>query len=621
MSSNSGMVLAGIGRELLGVSKAADALSGKLNAVKVAALGAMAAIAGTATLTVLGKIIKAGDKLVEQQTKLKGLGVSDATVGRATRAAYDYAQAIPGTNPAGNLATIREARGILNNTQEAIAAAPAILRTELDLGVYNDNQRKGDILSLIKALDIKGGFIKNGELDVATLNRSMREAEAALVLTNGILTGKQFYQFTRMAGPAATAMNTEQYLKDTTEAQMGLGSTGGRGMQMAAKTFLGGQLTKASRDQLIQLGLLSEADVKSDHGHYSIKPGTIKGFNELMNKGMIRWFHDVVVPAMEAHHFTGPAAVLQALSALPVTEQRLFSFIYTNWAQVEKFGAQFDKQMGVDTNATLQKGSPALALRDFHAAWDGLMQALGAPVVSQSIAMLHGLTDAILFLEGEASRHPTAVKVIYDLTAALAGLMVIGGGLAIAGAALSPFAKGLRGLSSALSLFTKGAAAEEGLVLLGAGAGTVGSLAAFAVGLGEVVAAIAAAKYVFSGWSSMNQGQPSTTGLKNPHALPTIGSTTAPDRGLPRVLPHGFYFGAMPPPPSRPSAVPPPANSNRASNAGTAANPLHVHVDNGRDLADGVIDHAGRQLSRPAQGSATGTDPTVLAVPMFGGGY
>jgi len=143
---------------------------------------------------------------------------------------------------------------------------------------------------------------------------------------------------------------------------------------------------------------------------------------------------------MSRRGYAGDAAVLQALSSLPVTEQRLFSFMYTNWAQVDKFGGQFDKTAGTDQFNILQNGSLKLNIKDFEEAWEGLMQALGAPLVQPAIGLLKALTSGILYLENEAFKHPEAVKIIGEIAVALGALAIALGTIAIGTAAATAMA-------------------------------------------------------------------------------------------------------------------------------------------------------------------------------------
>jgi hypothetical protein len=579
MTTNASQVISVLMRDMLGLNIAAGKVEATLGRVGKLAAGLGMIFGGVEILKTMPKLLAMGDKLVEQQVKLKALGVSDAHVTAATNTAVAIVSSVPGSVLDKNLALIRELRGVLKDTAEASAAAPAVATMQQVLAHYGIAD--SGTLSLLKALDIKGSFIKNGQLDVGALTEAVHAATAALSLTGGLLTPQTFYRFTRLAGPAAAAMDTTAYLKDFTEVQLALGPSGGRGMSMAAKTFLGGSLTKPIIGQLEALHLLNPGDISKDHGHYSLKAGHhVAGYDELTQRGFVQWFHDVVQPALTKGGFTGPAGVMQALSSLPQTEARLFTFFETNWAQIQKFGGQFDQAAAADPTKVFNDGSYIQNMKDLSAAWESFTEELGKDMVPIAIKALKLTTSALQELFALTVKYPEAAKDITGAVYAFGGLLVLGGSMKIMSVALGPFASGLKSL-----------------VGTGAGITTVGTgLTAVATGfekllgpLGTVLAIVQEAHL----WGSTNSPI-------HPDNNWGWGNSIHPNKSGPRVLIPGTGSSRWGVSPGDGVPIPGKQSMNQ---------PILVHVVGGAvnvanagQMRDSIITYMADGTSRPQSG-------------------
>ncbi len=576
MKSNAMGFLAALGRTLGTTDRQVKTLTSHLGGLHTVGVAVGLALAGGAVKTTEA-LVKHGAAVSDVEAKMRALGMTEAAVMRARGAATRASLTVPGTTIPGNETAILALRAVLPNSKEAEAALPAYLRAARDVSIFNDShgthKDATQLLPIIKALENQGAFMKNGRYDLARVAKAIMSGEAALELTHGVLTPQMFYRFTRMAGVSAQAMDMTDFIKYFTEMMSGVGSTGGRGMQMAAKTFLGGQFSQPSKDQLIGLGIISKDDVKNVNGHYSLKPGHhVKGYDELIAKGFAQWFHDVMQPAMVAHGHTGKTAVLTALGSLPVTEQKFFGFLYTNWAQIEKFSTQFDKRMGTDANKQLMDHSVAANVTAFTSAWSNLLTVLGEPLNGPAIVTLKGLTGALHDIQSFASAHSSGVN---DVVVGGLGMAFLRGGKASWTL--------LRGVTTAAGRFLgvfggpEAVAAETSLETLGAGAAVAGSFLSFATGIGEVAAAIAYAKLVFKGW-----GHPGS--IAPPRNMPGFGPgghTDAPN--LDNLVPHH-------------DAWIPPAHGGA---------PIVVHAAlfvDGRKMAENTSKHQADAMSRPSGG-------------------
>ena len=458
LTNNVSQVLRVIQRDLFGLNKTVDLTTGKFSAMKAAAVGAMAAVAGGAALKGMLDLVHAGEKVNEQLAKMKMAGYSSASIAANAAAAAKAAVTVPGTTWSGNLSTLSLLRATLQNSAEARAALVPVAKAQFAASVLGMGRE--DFQSLLKGLDIKGSFVKNGKLDAATLGKALNEAVAVVGMSHGLLTGKALFQFVRMAGPAASTIGTERFLRDFVEIMQTVGRTAGRGSLYMWKTFVGGGLSKAEADALERNGLV-KGPISETGGHYALKPGQLVGYDYLVKRGIIDWTYKYLLPTLAKKGITDPAAIAAAISTDPATVQRLITFLVTNQAQVAKGRVQAAEAMRVDQYAVAQTNSPGAQMKDFTQAWNGFLEALGKPLVRTAYENLGMLTKRLLELEGWALRNPQLVGDVGRIVA-LVGVAAVGfAAFAVGGAA-----------ASALGLLTGAGgllAVSAGLVALGVG--------------------------------------------------------------------------------------------------------------------------------------------------------
>ena len=499
-------VLRVIQKDLLGLNKSVDFTTGKFNTMKAAAIGAMGVTASAGMLKGLWDLAHAGSAVNAQLAKMQGAGYSASAVAANKAFGAHMAATIPGTTWAGNLGTIAMLRALLNNSAEARAAAPSVAKAEVAARVYGISAM--DFQQLLKGLDIRGSFIKNGVLNVADLTKAANEGVAALAMSHGLLTGRQIFQFTRMEGAAATLGNLTRYLADNVEMMQTLGRTGGRGMQYFWKVLAGGGMTKAQALALESHGLVTGTIAHSGSG-FAMKPGQLYGYNDLITKGPAFWLYHDLVPKLAAQGIKTPQGVATAMAGFPVTMQRALMFLLTNEAQVEKGAAQFRNAIQVNQYAVLMKNSPVAQMLAFTTAWTGLIQALGEPIVKPAYGILNDITASIRGLERVALANPGAVKVAGEAVGWFAGALGILSTLAISRAAISGLRflgsySGLGKVASGFAQFAVGGEAEAGMATL---VGPLG-LVALAAGINSLANSTA-------NWLGIR----SHYNLSNPHGM------------------------------------------------------------------------------------------------------
>ena len=143
MTSNASQVLGVIGRDIMGLGRQADALSSKLDHVRMAARGAMAAIGGAAVLHGMAVAVNPGKDLVQQQNRMKQVGMSQADIAHATAEAWRETCAVVNRGVTENLALIQGLRKAIGDMGQGIKLSPTASRFEPALASITGNRTEG----------------------------------------------------------------------------------------------------------------------------------------------------------------------------------------------------------------------------------------------------------------------------------------------------------------------------------------------------------------------------------------------------------------------------------------------------------------------------------------------
>jgi hypothetical protein len=178
--------------------------------------------------------------------------------------------------------------------------------------------------------------------------------------------------------------------------------------------------------------------------------------------------------------------VLSQTGALPVTVERLFSFLLMNQAKVQNFKAQFDKALSTNAGQVFANQSWTMNLQNFGSAWTGLMEALGTPAAQIAVPVMRGIADDMNALTGWIGENPGAAKALADFTLVFGSFLTTTGSVMVAEGALSMLVKTLPPLAAVLEEFAAGGAAGAAMMFLTSPAGLIG-LAAGVTALGASV--------------------------------------------------------------------------------------------------------------------------------------
>lgn len=427
MTNNISSTLKVIQRDILGLSKAVDLTQGKFNRLKLMVGGAAMVFGGLAALDAFKGLAKAGGAVLDMQQNMVQVGMSHLQVVQATAAAYKDI-AIAGTTVAGNLGGYLTTRAVMKNDSDTIRALPAFLKNQFAFTSMGGNA--GSFGMALKALDLQGAFVgKNGQLDPAKINSGLNDYLSVYGLSHGLLTPQQIYQFTRLAGPAASMMSTSDYLRDNYEVMLGLGTSGGRGEQMGIKTFVGGQASKALAEHLRRYGIVTPGGISADHGQYSIRPGALQNYSTLLDpkQGIGGWFYKTILPDLLKKHLgLNSSGLAQLLGPLDVSTMKYFNFLLTNRAQVLAGEQKYDQASGVN-HYDAARLSWTGATKNFSTAFTALEQALGVPAAGIAVTVLNKITGAVRNMTAWIGAHQNYAGIVDKILLGLGvGLTALG---------------------------------------------------------------------------------------------------------------------------------------------------------------------------------------------------
>lgn len=425
---------------MLGMGRQTDALTGKMGRLKVAALGAATAMAGLGILKGMGTLVKYGDKLVEQQSKLRQLGVSDQNIRTLTQTAFAASMRYPTVTYDQALETSIVTRETLGTSIRTAKALPATIKILASL--ENMPSLKSDathaLHEMLKSVDIFGRDTDNqGHLSVSRLDTGLREMLATVQQSQGLVTPALIYRVFRQIGAQGRMMDIRTFMPVIAEATAQMGVRGGRGIANVIKQMTGGTFGKSYGAALVKFGLLKHGFASINHpvhgGYESLKSADEVVGNKLFFADFPKWVAAVLVPALARHGYKNIKSQLGALNQLfsskPSTA--FLGSLISNPESYSRAAEQINKQMGVDTYKVQMKTSLAANIKAFNSAFTSLLETIGAPLVPTAIRILGQLTKAITGVTKWAAIHPVMVKRIVDGIAALGAALVVFGTAAV----------------------------------------------------------------------------------------------------------------------------------------------------------------------------------------------
>lgn len=471
-------VLAVIQRDVLGLHKAVNMTTGGFNRMKVAAVGAAGVVIGGAMLTGLLHLEKAGEKYTHQLELMRhSAGMTFSEIEQAQRQANRTAANVLTTLPSENLKAIRELRAVFPHYEDALHNLDMVQRASAVMANLRDSQgeRHGlargteQVYEMSKAAEMQGAA-----QDPARFARMVDGMVKASQWSGGKITGSDFHSMLKYMRGAGVNLSDrfvmEMLPSIIQEFKTGKGGASGVGVGFAGlmRYVVGGHMSHRSIQAGLDYGLVDPKKViRKPNG--SIAGLGTNGFYgaELAQSDPDKWVDQYVLPALRSHgvNMSDPKKLTSVIASVfegRVSQQWIEQFILPALrARLDADVPKITGSGGVAAYGALARNDPVMVRDQFHKQLERVAESLGkvaAPMVTET---LYQITQGIAWFAGVIERHPVAAKWLIAFVAALGGMLVVLGTLALVGAGISA----LGGIGMATSI----AAVVGGLVALSAG--------------------------------------------------------------------------------------------------------------------------------------------------------
>ncbi len=442
-----------------------------------------ASMAGDAGLGFFGGALKAEMEVREQLAMLRmNDKIGDPEIEKARAVAERITKLTPGTTVAGNLHTVVDAFTLMGDLNEALEGAPAFAQARY-LMANMPGVHKGDTsFAAAQATELMQRQIVDGHVNMEAFNKQMAAMTQVAYGTGGRVDGSAYLGFAKQSRVGGMVANDQYLNRDLPAMLIALGgSRAGTGDAAVWNQFVTGKMTGNAYEALQGAGIIDKTAVWEN--------GQVKDMEKhLKNAGgfganRVQWVRDTFFGAdgVFAQNKVDPAdklAVSQFLSkwSSRATGLGFMSEMALGMPTIDKEAAKIGNTTTNPMEA-LRKNDPSQAVREFRAAENDLMVALGKEALGPALQMLRGLTDVVKQLGEVAKTNPNLAK---DIVLVGGGLSILAKGAGEAALVIylgAPVIAGIRALAAATTLFAVGTPA--GLALVALGAGIAGLAAAF----------------------------------------------------------------------------------------------------------------------------------------------
>ncbi|KAA0685999.1 hypothetical protein DTW90_34500 [Neorhizobium sp. P12A] len=582
-------VLAIIAKDLLGIKAGVGEVEAAFNRWNLAIAGAGAALAGSAILAGMAKLVDHGNELVHVQQQLAAAGVDQVGVAKATADAWQVASQY-GLKVSDVLSDIKEARMVFGSTEHAMDFIGPLEQMRVVLNAVTEgsgNSAADAVYEMARAGELKG--LQGPDQFMSYFDQMTK----AITASGGKVDPRSFLQATQYGRLASKGWDEDFYTKylPSLIQEMGPSQTGTALMSLFG-TAVQGKVTKRSLGQMIDLGLIEDPskiiyDGKGDPVGFN--PGAVKG-TDLMTKDPYRWAQEIFRPLVEQKlgHAVAPGdesaiSLLGGMFGNRTSAQAIATLLLES-TRINKDAGIIGTAQGLGASGAMLANDPNTAAANFHNSFDNLLTALGSPLVPIAVQAMNSIADVVKSLTSFASGHPETIKII--------GEALIGLGVGLA-------ALGVAAVGVAAAALVPG-----------------GAIAIAVVGIGSIIATIAAFHWqavvdVFNGIyqaivNFVNQIRNLPSMIMGGPGVGAPGSANAPGTPqfsfpTPGVHPGKDEMGATP------ASWVPPAGAGRQTVIHTALN-----VD-GRRLAQAVSTHMARNSFW--SGSSSSFDGQAMPAP------
>lgn len=475
MTSNAPQMLGLIAKHFAHINAGAKELEKSFGKVALAVGGVVSVMAGLGLIKGVSHAIEASRELNRELDRTAQLGGKLKIDPSAVKArAFAVAEQVRTLDPAMAVKMERELAGQLGSHEKVFAVLPFAAKLAWNLQEFTGADSESAVRDAVKVADLRGNIFSNGasgeeEVDPKKLIAEMDAMARGVKASGGMLKPADYLAFAKQSGLAGKSMDPTAFYGWATEAMVAMGaSRAGTAMSSLFQQFQGGTAPLHAWRAFEKLGIMKEGRdfIVEKGGHVTnTEAGRDRMHLSDMKKNEFTWINDTLIPMLEK---AGVAKddVLTKLTELlgRQTTQRLVGEAFQNKVQFARTADLFQNAEDVgDSSKMLHDKDYETNMREMQEAWKGFTQALGDAGIPAAIGVLHSLTDGIHWMTQTVIAHPEAARLMLEYTTALGGLMVVGGGLAVATVALSPFLAVFRGLLFVLGGCGAASSAMRGL--------------------------------------------------------------------------------------------------------------------------------------------------------------
>jgi len=424
---------------IAGSNIAVKALEKSVAALKPAALGAVGAIAGFEGLKVVARIAEHGEKLLDQQDKLRRSGIAQLDVLRMQANFYDkIATSIPTANAAEYLKTVNELRAVTGSIAGAEKLAPKAMMVDAVLSNTFGKDMQGEYYKLLRSAEMKG-IATNPEKLADFTDRAF----SYITAFGGKLTAQDYQTFARRGGSAFINADVDKAMGPLSVLMADLGGSGAGTAAMTLQQLQLGAttLSKQQAEIMKQAGLLDMSKVTATGfggGRLQLGPGAVAGSTEFTGD-LPGWIQNVVMPHLR-QMAGGDDKVLQSLLSkmFPNRNGLKLAMMFGE----PGFEDQIRKDLGLAAQVkpipeaydSFTQNNPVAVKKAFWEQEESMMQAIGSPLMQAAIPVMKALTQFFTDLGSFANAHPTAIAALGISVASVAGALAVLGSAAVIGA-------------------------------------------------------------------------------------------------------------------------------------------------------------------------------------------
>lgn len=461
---------------------------------KMAAAGGILAAAGAGGLKLLQGPLEEAKKYQTELERFRALGLGDVVTSQADK--FAKGMNVMGQSARDNMKLLREATSIMGDFGHAQEVVPLLAKMKFGLesvmGEGHASKFEQMFQSAIKVTELRGALVdrETGHIDTAKFSNALNMMTQAYVASGGLVKPQDYLAAIKTGGVSAKMMTPEMFFFGLGHfMQESGGSRTGTAAMSMFQNWAMGRMPQRIAERMAGLGLLDPNAI-----HYG-KTGHITGVDP---EGIIRskeftanpfkYVNDVVVPLLKQKGFSGDDLNMQLASLFGI---RTASNLSDQFVREQKIAEVYAEraQRAANINGLSDAGGKTMAGKeiDLEAKLANLKLELGQkilPLAVRGLELLIGVLDRVTRF---AKDFPGLTKAIVLATAAISGLMLVGGGLFLLKAAISGLALlNIGGIATAI-----GGAGSTALV---------GALGAVLSPIGLVVAALgtlAAVAYAF----------------------------------------------------------------------------------------------------------------------------